>query len=83
MIANVLVFILGVSNILLLLLVFTVMARPHYMLPLMRRFFQASEASDEVLLRLAIQSRWLGLFLLFCWSFCCSALIVYAKIFLS
>ena len=81
--ADLLVFSLGVSNILLLLLVFTLMARPHYMLPLMRRWFQASEASDEILLRLATQLRWMGLLLLFCWSFCCSALIVYAKIFLS
>ena len=81
--ADLLVFSLGVSNILLLLLVFTLMARPRYMLPLMRRWFQASEPSDELLLRLATQLRWMGLLLLFCWSFCCSALIVYAKIFLS
>ena len=83
MTANLVVFVLGISNIALLLLVFTLMARPYYLLPLLRRWLSEAEGSDELLLRLASKLRWLGLALLFCWSFCCSALIVYAKIFLS
>ncbi|MEC8379362.1 MAG: hypothetical protein VXZ96_03525 [Myxococcota bacterium] len=83
MMANLIVFALGVSNIILLLIVFTLMARPQYLLPMLRRWMRATELTDERLLSVVLQLRWLWLVLLFCWSFCCSALIVYAKIFLS
>ena len=83
MTANMVVLVFGVSNIALLLLVFTLMARPYYLLPVLKRWLGEGEASEELLLGLASKLRWLSLGLLFCWSFCCSTVIVYAKIFLS
>lgn len=78
------VFLLAASNIILLLLVFSLMVRPIYFIPLIRRWlvFEHMDIEDEQVYRLCEKTRWLGVLFLFCWSFCCSVLVCYTKIFL-